>query len=242
MSEVGFRVIRFGDVPWEPRTEDEWPCLVKRQLIDAERNLTMRIVWYARGAVEPRHVHGGSHAAFVMLGSVEIDGETRGPWDAVYGPGDYPHGPLLYRYGCMLFATLSGSAFHQRTDADASSANSRGLPTQIISSEEIPWRSAAENEDGWPCERKLILDDPARNYAAGFERWPRGSTEPRHVHDYTHASMILQGKAIIDGQEYGPWDLIYGPSGVPHGQISYPEGAVLAVSSTQARMVNRPVD
>ena len=94
MSESGIKIVRFGDVPWEPRSEDDWPCLVKRQLFDAERDMTIRIVWYARGAVEPRHVHGGSHAAFLLLGSAEIDGVSLGPWDVVYGPGNHPHGPL----------------------------------------------------------------------------------------------------------------------------------------------------
>ncbi len=229
-QDPGFRIIRFGDLPWEPRTEDKWPCLTKRYLHDPVRDLTARIVWYARGAVEPRHVHGGTHAAIVLVGKADVHGKVLGPWDAVYGPGNVPHGPLDYPYGCMLFAMLKGGALHTAVDANAAARVVEGLPPDPVLESERPWTTPEENPDRWPCERKILVDDAVRDYRSMLVRWRKGSEEPRHVHDGTHVEMILSGRAVVDGVTLGPWDLMYGAGGVPHGPVRFLDDCVLAVS------------
>ncbi len=236
-KKIGFRVIRFGDVPWEPRTEDEWPCLVKRQIIDPDTNMTARIVWYARGAVEPRHVHGGSHAAVVLVGEALVGGVSLKPWDVVYGPGNVPHGALDYPSGCMLFATLNGGALHTAV-GDAPDIKD-GVPAQGILEAEREWLPAGKGPDGWECEQKVMLQDPGRDYSSTLERWARGSVDPRHVHDGTHAALILSGRAVVDGVVLGPWDLIYAPGGVAHGPIEFPEGCTFAVSASGSMLRTR---
>lgn len=228
-TEIGFRIVRFGDVPWQPRTEDQWPCLAKRQVSDPARDLTIRTVWYARDAVEPRHVHRGSHAAVVLLGQALVNGQSLGPWDMVYGPGDVPHGPLHYPVGCMLFAMLKGSPLHRAVGQEATAADSNGLPAQVVLERDRPWSRPEDNADGWRCERKVLLHDQGRDYTAMLVRWAPGSVEPRHVQAGTHAALILSGRAVVEGVELGPWDLMYGPVGVPHGPIAFPEGCTLLV-------------
>ena len=230
LVEDGHRIVRFGDLKWEPRTEDRWPCLTKRQLFDPDRDLTMRIVWYARDAIEPRHVHPGTHAAFVLVGQANVGGQSLGPWDIVYGPGGVPHGPLHYPVGCMLFVMLDGGALHQAVQGEEGVALAKGQPSQTIVESHVPWIEPEGNADGWPCQRKLLLEDTARGYTAMLVRWAPGTTEPRHTHAGTHASLILQGRAVVNGAELGPWDLIYGPGDVPQGPISFPEGCTMAVS------------
>lgn len=228
-NDPGFKIVRFGDMAWEPRTEDEWPCLTKRHLFDPVRNLTCRFVWYARGAVEPRHVHGGNHAAFVMLGQAKVDGKVLGPWDVMYGPGNVPHGPLDYPCGCMLFVMLKGGALHTAVGPDTAAPATAGRPAGPVIESEQPWLSPKENADGWKCERKIMLDDSARDYRAMLVRWRKGSVEPRHVHAGTHAEMILSGRVKVDGVTLGPWDLMYGAGGVPHGPIEFLDDVTLAV-------------
>jgi len=214
------RIVHFGEVPWEPRTEDEWPCLVKRLLVDDERGVTVRAVWYARDAVEPRHVHEGSHAAVVLVGSAVIDGRTLGPWDVIYGPGDHPHGPLEYPHGCLLFALISGGAFHTAVGDDAVAAE--GMPPRLVAERDVPW------ED----DRKVLLDDPGRGYTCALERRPAltglqsgGSC----------AALVLTGRAVVDGVTLGPWDLAYLRGDEPRPAMELLDGCTLAVTMDAGR-------
>jgi hypothetical protein len=49
-------------------------------------------------------------------------------------------------------------------------------------------------------------------------------TEPRHVHAGSHAAVLVEGEAHIDGLTLHPLDVILGPSNEPHGPIVYPKG------------------
>jgi hypothetical protein len=206
-------VVRFGDVPWEPRSEDEWPCLVKRLVVDDEQDVAVRAVWYARGAVEPRHVHAGSHAAIVLVGSAVVDGRTLGPWDVIYGPGDHPHGPLAYPHGCVLFALISGGAFHTAVGPGALSPP--GLGPRLVAECDVPWEG----------DRKLLLDDPDRGYAFALER--RAPDPPAAG---VCAALVLTGRAAVEGVELGPWDLVYLRPGEPPPELELGDGCTLAVT------------
>jgi len=43
------------------------------------------------------------------------------------------------------------------------------------------------------------------------------------------AGLVVEGSALVDGETFGVWDLLYVPSGARHGPISFPSGATLLV-------------
>jgi quercetin dioxygenase-like cupin family protein len=230
-SNSGYVVVPFGDREWEKRTEDNWPPLVRRLHVDRERDMTMVIVWYGRGLVEPRHIHNGTHAAWVLIGTCMMDGQQIGPWDIVYGPGRVPHGPLHYEKGCMLFGTLAGGALHTAVGEEMQPPPSDGLPTHLVVEQEKTWEPMPWPGGGWAGQQKLMVSDPAREYSARLVRWPAGSTSPRHAHAGAHSAVILSGSAVVDGQTLRPWDFLYATGDQPPGPIAFPEECTIAVSA-----------
>ena len=194
-GEVGFGIVRFGDVAWEPRSEDKWPCLVKRQLFDPVRDITIRIVWYPRDAIEPRHVHGGTHAAFVLVGEALVDGKILGPWDVVFGPSNVPHGALHYPVGCLLFASLSGGALHTAVGEDVVAADA-GLPPAMIVESQLPWTRLEATASRPACERKVVLADPGRIADVGQQI--RDGIGHRH-------GVVLLGCCSLGAPTNSPW-------------------------------------
>ncbi|MCC7105840.1 MAG: hypothetical protein IT307_11915 [Chloroflexi bacterium] len=225
----GYTCVRFGDAPFRKRDEDAWPPLTRRLYLDQERNLSISIVWYGRGATEPRHVHNGTHATWLLIGSALMDGQTAGPCDVVYGPGRVPHGPLLYENGCMLFSVNHGGSFHTAVDGEYAGAPSDGLPAQLVHERDHEWQATVSQGGQWSSKTKTLLYDPARQYTAKMILWPAGSTAPRHVHPGFHANLIFSGSATVGGQTFGPWDLIYGPGDTPHGPIEFSEDCIMVV-------------
>ncbi len=224
----GYVCVRFGDVPWERRDEDQWPPLVKRLHRDEIHELGIRIIWYGRGVTEPRHIHNGTHATWVLVGSATIDEQTFGPGDLVYGPGGVAHGPLLYEMGCVLFATLHGGAFHTEVRGDVEKVSHDGLAAHIALEQDRSWEPLPGVEG---AAQKVMVEDAARDYTARLTRWPAGSELPRHRHEGSHAGIITKGQAIVGGETFGPWDTIYGPGGQAHGPIRFPEECIMIVNS-----------
>jgi hypothetical protein len=228
--QAGYRIVRFGDVPWQRRTEDDWPPLVKRMLRDPDHDLAVNIIWYARGVVEPLHVHDATHATWVLLGSAEMDGLRVGPGDLVYGPRNVPHGPLRYEMGCLLFGTLKGVTLHKAVDSTYPIGPGGGVPAHLAVSGPLRWESISSSEVR-AGEVKVLVEDRARDYVARMVRWPAGSSTPRKVYAGAHAALIVGGSAVVGGQILGPWDLIYGAGDVARGGIEFPEECTLLVNS-----------
>lgn len=90
----------------------------------------------------------------------------------------------------------------------------------------IPWEDRV-NVDNWPSQAGMYFDDRDNAFTLRLINYPKGSVEPRHVHDGSHATTVLRGKAIVDGRTLGPLDVILGPGGEPHGPIHYPDGCKL---------------
>jgi hypothetical protein len=90
----------------------------------------------------------------------------------------------------------------------------------------IPWEDRV-NVDNWPSQAGMYHHDAANAFTLRLINYPVGSTEPRHVHAGSHATTVLRGRAIVDGLELGPLDVILGPSNEPHGPLHYPEGCRL---------------
>jgi len=89
---------------------------------------------------------------------------------------------------------------------------------------EIPWEER-KNVDGWPSRAGMYYDDRGNNLCMRLIHYPEGRTEPRHVHAGSHAAVVLEGEAHIDGKVLGPLDVVLGPSNEPHGPLHYPKGA-----------------
>ena len=225
--------MRFGDVPWERRTEDDWPPLVKRMLRDPDHDLAVNIIWYARGVVEPRHVHDATHATWVLAGSAEMGGERIGPGDLIYGPSAVPHGPLTYEMGCLLFGTLKGATLHSAVDDAHPIPPGDGIPAHLAVSGSRQWQPIAAG-DSHSGEAKLLVEDGARGYVARMFRFPAGSRTTKQVHSGAHAALIVSGSAVVGGQTLAPWDLIYGAGDVARGGIEFPEDCTLIVNSIAA--------
>jgi hypothetical protein len=88
---------------------------------------------------------------------------------------------------------------------------------------EIPWEDR-KNVDGWPSRAGMYYDDRPNNLCMRMIHYPEGRTEPRHVHAGSHAAVVIEGEAHIDGKVLGPLDIILGPSNEPHGPLHYPRG------------------
>jgi hypothetical protein len=230
--QMDYRVVRFGDVPWERRTEDNWPPLVKRMVRDPDYDLAVNIIWYARGVVEPRHVHDATHATWVLVGSAEMGGKRIGPGDLIYGPSAVPHGPLSYEMGCLLFGTLKGVTLHSAVDDAHPVPRDEGMPAHLAVSGPQLWQPTATG-DSHAGEVKLMVEDRARGYVARMVRWRASSRTPTKVHSGAHAALIVSGSAVVGGQTLGPWDLIYGAGDVARGGIEFPEDCTLFVNSIQ---------
>ena len=227
---MAYRVVRFGDVPWESRTEDDWPPLVKRMVRDPDHDLAVNIIWYARGVVEPRHVHDATHSTWVLLGSAEMGDERIGPGDLVYGPSGVPHGPLTYEMGCLLFGTLKGVTLHTAVDDAHPAPRDDGMPAHLAASGPLPWQQTVSG-DSLAGDMKLMVEDTARGYIARIVRCRAGSRTPERVHSGAHAALIVSGSAVVGGQTLGPWDLIYGAGEIERGGIEFPEDCTLFVNS-----------
>ncbi len=97
---------------------------------------------------------------------------------------------------------------------------------QVARLAEIPWEDR-KNVDGWPSRAGMYWDDRENQLCMRLIDYPYGSIEPRHVHAGSHATTVLEGRAIVDGLTLGPLDVILGPSNEPHGPLSYPDGCKL---------------
>jgi quercetin dioxygenase-like cupin family protein len=94
---------------------------------------------------------------------------------------------------------------------------------QIAHVADIPWEDR-KGVDGWPSRAGMYCDDRANNLCMRLIDYSHGLTEPRHVHSGSHAAVVLQGHALIDGYTLNPLDVILGPSNEPHGPLVYPKG------------------
>ena len=68
-------IVRLDQIPWEDRVNiDNWPCRTRTFYNNSETGLSIRLIDYPFGSVEPRHVHAGMHAATVLENHAIVDG------------------------------------------------------------------------------------------------------------------------------------------------------------------------
>lgn len=97
---------------------------------------------------------------------------------------------------------------------------------EIVRVAEIPWEDRM-NVDNWPSKAGMYCDDKENQLCVRLINYPKGSTEPRHVHGGMHATTVLKHYTIVDGVTLYPLDVVLGPSNEPHGPLHYPESCQL---------------
>jgi len=215
---AGFEIVRFADIPWEERVNvDGWPCRAGLYYNDADTGLCLRLIDYPLGSIEPRHVHAGTHATTVLRGRAIVDGVTLGPLDVVLGPGDEPHGPLHYPDGCKLLSAFLGSYHHSESQQSSAPRSYR-----LIQSAQIPWQSG---EAG--AEAKTLIGHGCGRLHLHVLRFAAGAQLDGAGGQQTHAALVIDGEAAIEGETLAPWDLYYARAGVARGAIDFPRGATL---------------
>ena len=97
---------------------------------------------------------------------------------------------------------------------------------EIVRVADIPWEDR-RNVDNWPSRAGMYCDDKPNQLCIRLIDYPKGSTEPRHVHGGMHATTVLKHHAIVDGVTLYPLDVVLGPSNEPHGPLHYPDSCQL---------------
>ena len=110
-EKAGYRIARmWRRNAWEDRRSvDGWPSRAGMYYNDADNNLCMRLIDYAEGLTEPRHVTP-DRAAVLLEGKAHINGLALHPLDVILGPSNEPHGPLVYPKGVKVFSALQAAA------------------------------------------------------------------------------------------------------------------------------------
>lgn len=77
---------------------------------------------------------------------------------------------------------------------------------------------------------KVLYEDSEAGVADMLIRFPPGYTEPEHVHDSSHAVVVLEGEQIVGGVHLRPGDYVWAEGPEPHGPFEYPSGCVVFAS------------
>ena len=218
LTKAGVQIVRVAEIAWEDRMNvDNWPSRAGMYYDDREMGLCLRLIDYPVGAIEPRHVHGGTHATTLLKGNAIIDGLTLGPLDVILGPSNEPHGPISYPQGCQLFSAFQGSYHHSEVQTLSGKQQYR-----LIEHTKLPWQSS---DDG--RQTKTLVDHGCGRLLVEVLRFAAGSALAAHGHPQMQAAVVVAGSARIEGETVGLWDFMRVPAGAPHGPISFPDGATL---------------
>ena len=185
---------------------------------DRETALCVRLIDYPVGSIEPRHVHAGTHATTVLKGRAIVDGVTLNPLDVVLGPGGEPHGPLHYPDGCQLLSAFQGSYFH--SEVEHMSAEKR---YRLVQADALPW--VKQRDDG--RETKTLIDHGCGPLLLQAQRFAPGAVLETDKALPFQSALVVDGKAVIDGEILGTWDYLRVPDAGHHGAIRFPDGALL---------------
>jgi hypothetical protein len=219
MTETtGYEIVRLADIPWEDRRNvDGWPSRAGLYWDDRESNLCMRLIDYPFGSIEPRHVHGGSHATTVLKGRAIVDGLTLGPLDVILGPSNEPHGPLDYPDGCKLLSIFHGSYHHSEVEKLSSEKVYR-----LIQSGTMPWRPG----EAKGSQEKTLVDRGVGRLVLKLLRFERGGKLAGGDWPSLRAALLVESEARIGGETLKPWDFLRVPGGA-RGVVEFPDGATL---------------
>ena len=207
-------IVRLDQIPWEDRVNvDNWPSRAGTYYNNLETELCIRLIEYPFGSIEPRHVHGGTHATTVLKNRAVVDGLTLGPLDVVIGPSDEPHGPLDYPEGCNLLSAFQGSFFHSEVETLSTEKRYR-----LVQQDKIAWEPRASGG-----EAKTLVDHGCGRLLVEAMRFPAGA---QHKPAFLGA-LLVDGEISVGGETLGIWDFIYADEGDPRTDIVCTSDATL---------------
>ncbi len=215
LDKSGYLIARGADIPWEERRNvDGWPSSAGMYYNDADNNLCMRLIHYAEGLTEPRHVHAGSHAAVLVEGEAHIDGLTLHPMDVILGPSNEPHGPIVYPKGVKVFSAFQGSYYHHEVGELGSERHYR-----LIQAAKLPWEARGNG-----LNVKTLIDHGLGRLLLELLRFDAGAKlqDPRMT-----AAFIVDGTAAIADESLRAQDFFYVPKDGEHAAIGFPETTTL---------------
>ena len=219
IEKCGCSVVRVSELQWEERAADGAKNNhTKTYWHDAENNLRMQFIDQPANSVAPRNV-AGTHAASVLLNRRALtDGLTLNALDVILDAGSAAHGQIEYPEGCQLFSCVQGSNEEVPTQTVAAEMHSR-----IIQSEQVPWDAKA----GGKLHMKILADRGAGRLMLTAMRLSAGFTVPVGSRPHMQAALVVEGSAVVDDEILSAQDFMYMAAGVPHGPISFPDGATL---------------
>jgi quercetin dioxygenase-like cupin family protein len=214
-NKAGYIIARAADIPWEERRNvDGWPSRAGMYYNDRDNNLCMRLIDYAEGLTEPRHVHSGSHAAVLLEGEAHIDGITLHPLDVILGPSNEPHGPIVYPKGVKIFSAFQGSYFHNEVGELGPERHYR-----LIQAGEVAWE---QRGDGLSV--KTLIDHGLGRLLLEVLRFDHGA---KLMKPAITAALVVDGSATIADESLGARDFFYVPKGGKHEPVVFSGGATL---------------
>jgi len=218
-TAASFQIARLKEIPWEDRVNvDGWPSRAGMYWDDRDHQLCMRLIDYPVGSVEPRHVHGGSHATTVLKGRAIVDGLTLGPLDVILGPSNEPHGPLDYPEGCKLLSVFHGSYYHSEVPQLSAEKHYR-----LILSAGIPWQAGGAGG----CEEKTLVDRGVGRLVLKALRVAPGARLPARAYTALRAALVVEGDITVGGEALGAWDFLRVTGDSGHPAIGTAGGATL---------------
>ena len=181
---------------------------------DRGNQLCMRLIDYPVGAIEPRHVHGGSHATTVLKGRAIIDGLTLGPLDVVLGPSNEPHGPLNYPEGCQLFSVFHGSYHHSESEQPNTEKQYRLIQSGRHAVAAGRGERLRGQDTGGPRRRPRAAPGAALRARRPLRAAGGASACSR--------ASWWRAAPSIGSETLGAWDFFYAPAGGGQGAIDFP--------------------
>jgi quercetin dioxygenase-like cupin family protein len=210
MRAAGMHISRVATIPWEDRINvDNWPSQAGMYFDDRENAFTLRLINYPLGSVEPRHVHGGSHATTVLRGRAIVDGRTLGPLDVILGPSNEPHGPIRYPDGCKLLSAFQGSYFHSEVQALSTEPQYR-----LIECEQLDWKVDLQRDPAGRCTVRTLVDHGLGRLLVEVVRFDAGATLSIPAARKPQAMLVVEGEVEVEAPlageaPLGEWDFIY---------------------------------
>jgi hypothetical protein len=215
LDKAGYLIARAAEIPWEERRNvDGWPSSAGMYYNDAENNLCMRLIHYAEGRTEPRHVHAGSHAAVLVEGEAHIDGLTLYPMDVILGPSNEPHGPIVYPKGVKVFSAFQGSYYHHEVGELGSERHYR-----LIQAAKLPWETRGDG-----LRVKTLIDHGLGRLLLELLRFDAGA---KLENPKITAAFVVDGTAQVGDESLGAQDFFYVTKAGDHAPVTFPTTTTL---------------
>jgi hypothetical protein len=215
LDESGYLIAREAEIPWEERRNvDGWPSRAGMYYNDVANNLCMRLIDYAEGLTEPRHVHAGSHAAVLVEGEAHIDGLTLYPLDVILGPSNEPHGPIVYPKGVKVFSAFQGSYYHHEVGQLGAERHYR-----LIQAAKLPWEARSDG-----LHVKTLIDHGLGRLLLELLRFDAGA---KLDNPSITAAFVVDGTAAIADESLHAKDFFYVPKDRDRRPVVFPEPTML---------------